>query len=88
MVQQQVVISNSIGIHSRPATLIVDAAEKYTSTITITHGERSASARSLVRLLALKAKLGNMITVTAEGADEKESLVAVVGLIESKFGEE
>ena len=87
MVQQKVVVRNSIGIHSRPATLLVDLADKYTSNITIVHGERAASAHSLVKLLALRVKMDNEITVSADGEDEKEALAAVVGLVEAKFGE-
>jgi phosphocarrier protein len=87
MVQQKVVVRNSIGIHSRPATLIVDMAEKYKSSITIAHNERTATAHSMVRLLALKVKQDNEILVSAEGEDESDALAAVVGLVEAKFGE-
>ena len=88
MVQQKVIVKNSIGIHSRPATLIVDLADKYKSSITIVHGDRTASAHSVIRLLALKVKQDNEILVSAEGEDESEALAAVVGLVGAKFGED
>ena len=88
MVQQRIVVRNSIGIHSRPATLIVDLADKYKSNITIAHGERTASAHSMVRLLALKVKQDNEVLVCAEGEDEAVALAAVVSLVEAKFGED
>jgi phosphocarrier protein HPr len=88
MIQQKVLVRNKIGIHSRPAALLVDTASKFKSKVTVTKGEASASAASMIRLLALKVKQDNEIVVGAEGDDEVEALKAVVGLIESKFGEE
>ena len=88
MVQQRIIVRNTIGIHSRPAALIVEEANKVRSKITVAHGERSASAQSMVRLLALKVRQGDEILVTAEGEDEVEALAAVVSLVESSFGEE
>lgn len=88
MISQTVTVCNKIGIHSRPASLLVNAGKKFKSAISITHGEKSASTKSLIGLLALKVKMDHSVTVSADGEDEQEALREVVGLIESKFGEE
>lgn len=88
MVQQQIVVRNKIGIHARPAALLVDLASKFHSEIVITKDGRSASAQSMVRLLALKVKQDNAILLSAEGEDEAVALAAVVYLVESGFGED
>jgi phosphocarrier protein len=80
MVQQKVMVRNKIGIHSRPAALLVDTASKFKSKVTV--------AQSMIKILSLRVKMDNEILVGAEGEDENEALKAVVGLIESKFGEE
>ena len=88
MVQQEMVVHNKIGIHTRPAALLIDLASKFHSKIMITKDGRSASLESLVRLLALRVKQDNEILVSAEGEDESAALAAVLSLVESGFGEE
>jgi phosphocarrier protein HPr len=88
MVQQIITVKNKIGIHSRPAALLVDTASRFKSKITIKSGERSALTTSMVKLLALRVKKDNEITITAEGEDESEAVKALSDLIESNFGEE
>jgi phosphotransferase system HPr (HPr) family protein len=88
MIQQNITVKNKIGIHSRPAALLVDTASRFKSKITIRNGDRSALTTSMVKLLALRVKQDTEITITAEGEDETEAVKALSELIESKFGEE
>lgn len=88
MVEQKITIKNKIGIHARPASMMIETADQFNSKITITHGDRSALATSLTRLLALKVKMDSEVLISAEGDDEQNALDAIISLIESKFGEE
>jgi len=88
LVQQTVMVKNKIGIHSRPAALLIDAADRFKSKITISNGERSASAASMTKILALRIKQDMEISISAEGVDEMEAVRTLVRLVESKFGEE
>lgn len=88
MTSQTVEVLNQIGIHARPASMLVTTANHFESNITIKNGERTAVAKSMINLLALRAKMGDKITIQAEGSDEKEAVKALVELIQSKFGEE
>lgn len=88
MTSQTVQIINKIGLHARPASMLITTAGKYQSEITITNGERSATAKSMINLLALRVKMNDIVSIQADGNDEKEAVTALVKLINSKFGEE
>lgn len=88
MISKEVQILNKIGLHARPASLLVTTAGKYESNITIKNGERTAVAKSMINLLALRVKMNDTITIQAEGSDENEAVAALTALIKSKFGEE
>jgi phosphocarrier protein HPr len=88
MTSQAVQVLNKIGLHARPATMLVSTAEKFESDITIQNGARTATAKSMINLLALRAKMNDIITIEATGCDEEEAVNALVELINSKFGEE
>lgn len=63
-------ITDSEGIHARPAGLLVKEAKKYASKITITKDGKSADATRLMAIMALGVKGGMTIAVSAEGEDE------------------
>lgn len=63
-------IKDEVGIHARPAGLLVNEAKKYTSEITVSKAGKSAGAKKLMALMSLGVKQGETVTVTAEGADE------------------
>ena len=88
MVSKTLTITNKVGIHARPASKLVAEAAKFPCDITVTKGEESASAKSIIRLLRLRAQMGDTITVTCSGADEEKALSELTALIENKFGEE
>jgi phosphocarrier protein HPr len=88
MTSQKVQILNKVGLHARPASMLVTTAGKYESNITIINGERSAMAKSMINMLALRVKMNDIITIQADGNDEKEAIAALIELINSKFGED
>lgn len=87
MVSARIEITNRIGFHARPASLLIDTAKRFSSTVTITKGERMVGTDSLVALLKLQVKQGDIVTLCADGADEDAALKSLVELIEGKFGE-
>ena len=66
-------IKDEIGIHARPAGLLVKEAKKYESKIRLMKGDRSAEATGLMAVLGLGIKCGETITVEIEGKDEERS---------------
>ncbi len=66
-------IQDPIGIHARPAGLLVKEVKKYTSTVTIVKGEKSVNALKLMAIMGLGIKQGETIKITVEGEDEEKA---------------
>lgn len=66
-------ITDPVGIHARPAGLLVKQVKNYKSTITIERGEKEANAQKMMALMGLCVKKGDTITVKAEGTDEEQA---------------
>jgi len=68
-------ITDAMGIHARPAGLLVKEAKKYESSITISYNEKSADCTRLMALMALGIKCGGEVSVSVEGTDENDAAV-------------
>ena len=75
------------GIHARPAARIGKCAGGFKAEIHLVKGDKRASARSPISLLALGSRLGDTITLEARGDDAVAALLALGDLIESGMGE-
>ena len=67
------VINDPLGMHARPAGMLVKAVAGYASKITVTAPTGTADAKRLMALMRLAAKQGMELTVTIEGADEEKA---------------
>lgn len=85
--EREVVIPNKEGLHFRPIMQFVDAAQRFSSQVTVSCGGREADGRSPMELLMLVATHGATVRVVTEGEDAPRALEALVALIESGFGE-
>ena len=81
-------VVNKLGIHARPAAMIVKAASNFYCNLTLTVDGDSVNAKSIMGVMTLAACRGSVIEVTAEGDDENEAAKAIVEIIKSGFGEE
>lgn len=71
-------ITDPVGIHARPAGLLVKAAKALDSAVTITRADgKSTSATKLMALMGLGIKQGDTVTVTLEGGSEAENAAAL-----------
>ena len=71
------VITDELGIHARPAGLLVKEAAKFQSDIKIKNGEKEADAKRIFGIMGLAAKKGDEIVLTADGADEADAIAAI-----------
>lgn len=67
-------ITDPVGIHARPAGILVKEAKKYESSISISKFSGSADAKKLMALMSLGVKCGDEITVEANGIDEDTAI--------------
>ncbi len=88
VVETSVIITNQVGLHARPARLLVQTAAQFRSQIQLRHGEKTANAKSILGVLTLGAVLGDTITLHAEGEDAEEALKVLADLVNHKFHEE
>ena len=72
-------ITDPVGLHARPAGLVVTEIKKYNSTVTIKKGEKSSDGSKLMKLMALGIKCGDEVTVEVAGPDEDVAAAAIEG---------
>lgn len=71
------IIKDELGIHARPAGLLVKKASSFKSNITITKDSKSADAKKIFAVMSLGAKQGDTVTIQINGEDEDEALTAI-----------
>ena len=81
MYQQEVTITAPNGLHTRPAAQFVKEAKTFSADITLISSGKSASAKSLFKLQTLGLTQGTVVTISAEGEDEKQAVEALVKLM-------
>lgn len=67
------VIADPLGLHARPAGMLVKAAAGYDSAVTIEAPSGKADAKRIMAVMRLAAKQGMELTVTVDGADEEKA---------------
>lgn len=70
-------ITDPIGLHARPAGMLVKEVKEYESKITITKDGRSCDASKLMMLMGMGVKNADTVTVEIEGADEEKAAAAL-----------
>jgi phosphocarrier protein HPr len=85
--KRKVQVQNSLGLHTRPATLIVKLLQNSKSDVQFTHKKTTINAKSILSILTLAAAKKSQITITIEGDDAEETMDNLVHAFESQFGE-
>ena len=83
MVTKKITVKNQTGLHLRPAGILCRTAMLYKSHISLTYGDTTANAKSVLSVLGAGVKAGDELEITCEGADEQEAMEAMVNLFES-----
>jgi phosphocarrier protein len=78
-------IQDPLGLHARPAGVLVKKAKEYKSIITIIKGGKEAQANKLMAVMALAVKTGEEVTVKVEGADEEKVCAEVEQFFRQNF---
>ena len=88
MKEKKLKIINKLGLHARPASLIVQTAMQFKSVIKIEKDEFSIDAKSIMGIMMLAASQGTELTFKFEGEDEQEAMNKMEELFKGGFGEE
>ena len=79
------VVQDELGLHARPAGLLVKEAAKYKSAITLDSGAKKADAKRIMAVMSMGVKKGVEVTVTIEGEDEDTAFEAIQKLFQEKL---
>ncbi len=80
-------VKNKMGVHARPAAMIVRVANRYKSDIYFEKDDEVVDGKSIMGLMMLAAGQGSRLRVSANGEDAKDACRALEELFESKFEE-
>ena len=77
MIVNNYTIMAAQGLHARPATALVKLAKTYKSAISLKKGDQEVRLNSLLNLLSLALKGGEVISIVIEGEDEAAAAAAI-----------
>jgi len=73
-IKEQVVIGKTHGLHARPATIFVQLANKFNSSVKIERDGEIVDGKSIMALLSLGINTGVEVKLITEGDDAKEAI--------------
>ena len=79
---------NRLGLHARPAALVVQKASKFKSEIRLIRDQYEVNAKSIMSVMMLAAEMGSYIYIKAWGEDEASAVEEIARLFQEKFGED
>lgn len=81
MIEEKVTITDSDGLHARPASDFAKSAMSFKSNVNITVGDKTINGKSVIAIMSLGIKANTEITVSCEGEDQEEALKALVKIL-------
>jgi phosphocarrier protein HPr len=88
---REIIVSNAMGLHARPAMQFVDLANQFSSDIRVSKAGPEpveADGKSVMQMIVLEAIQGTPLKIQASGDDADDAVTRLAELFESKFGEE
>ncbi|MEC3981362.1 dihydroxyacetone kinase phosphoryl donor subunit DhaM [Amycolatopsis sp. H20-H5] len=83
----ELTLTNDVGLHARPAALLVRSVAGLDAEVTVRLGEQEADAHSVLALMSLGARQGDRVEIRAKGPQAADALAKVKELVEGDFGE-
>ena len=87
-VSREIQIVNRLGLHARPAAMVVKAAAKFESEIHLVKDGTRINAKSIMGVMMLAAEFGSTLTIEADGPDSAQAVDAIADVFATRFGEE
>ena len=86
-IEKKFVIRNKLGLHARPAALLVRVANRFKSEITLQKGRQKVNGKSIMGVMMLAAGPGSHLTVHIAGPDAVRAMAEIEKLIHNNFDE-
>lgn len=81
MVKFTFVVNDEMGLHARPAGLLVKEAAKCSSKVTLKKGDKTGDAKRIFNIMGLSIKGGEEVEVLVEGEKEQEEAAALEAFV-------
>ena len=88
MITKIFTVSNKLGIHARPAGMIVDITGQAKSDVSIIFDGSKANAKSILNVMMLAIPVGSEVRFEVDGEDEQEVVLKLETLFHDNFNEE
>jgi phosphocarrier protein HPr len=85
---RDMLVSNKLGIHARPAAMFVKTANRFSCEIFVEKDGEKVNGKSIMGMMMLAAGPGSKLTIHAQGQDASQALTELELLVKKKFGEE
>ncbi|MBC8035673.1 MAG: HPr family phosphocarrier protein [Rhizobiales bacterium] len=84
-----VVITHEVGLHARPSVNLTKLAKGFAAAVEVAGDPAGPwiDAKSIVKVMAMKAKQSSTLHVRAAGADAAAAVAALVALVQRNFEE-
>ena len=87
MPQQDIEVTNKLGLHARASAKLTQLASRFKSEVHLSRNGRRVNAKSIMGVMMLAAARGTTVTLETSGPDEEEAMTAISALFADKFGE-
>ncbi len=84
---KELVVQNKMGIHARPAAMIVRITNKYRSEVFVEKDEEQVNGKSIMGLMMLAAGKGSKVKFIVTGEDAPAMVSELEALFARKFDE-
>jgi len=85
---RELLVSNKLGIHARPAAMFVKIASRFSCEIFVEKDGDKVNGKSIMGLMMLAAGPGSKLTIHAQGGDAPQALLELEALVKRKFDED
>ncbi len=87
-ISKELVVSNKLGIHARPAAMFVKVANRFECDIFVEKDGEQVNGKSIMGLMMLAAGPSSRIMIQANGVDAEKAVLEIEALLKRKFDEE
>ncbi len=87
MKEKTIIIKNELGLHARPAAMLVKLSTSFDSEVELEVNGIKVNAKSIMGVLMLGANQGTEVIIRTTGEDEEQALKEIKQLFEDGFGE-
>lgn len=83
-VEQDIIVNNPHGLHARPASVFVQIANKFDSSVRLEKDGEVVDGKSIIAILSLGVNKGMALRVVVNGSDAREAFEELKKFLEKE----